>query len=69
MGAVLKLPFVWMDCWPLDLKNLTKEGDYEILALTPAADAIPLSKVMEEWKKEEEEEEEEEGKEIVKKGR
>ena len=41
IGATLDLPFAVMESWPAGLTDLQTRG-YEVVALTPAADAVPL---------------------------
>jgi tRNA G18 (ribose-2'-O)-methylase SpoU len=41
MGATLQAPFASMEDWPADLSRLKSLG-FELLALTPSADARPL---------------------------
>jgi tRNA G18 (ribose-2'-O)-methylase SpoU len=44
MGAALRLPFARVDPWPSGLDALRGAG-FQILALTPAADAVPLDEI------------------------
>lgn len=41
MGHVLRVPFAHLSSWPADLKLLRDNG-FRVVALTPAADAVPL---------------------------
>jgi tRNA G18 (ribose-2'-O)-methylase SpoU len=44
MGAALRLPFASMPEWPEDLARLKAAG-FRLVALTPRADAVPLSEI------------------------
>lgn len=44
MGNVLRVPFASMESWPEGLELLRTQG-YRILALTPAADAVPIAEL------------------------
>ena len=41
MGGALRVPMVWADAWPDDLRSLAARG-FEIVALHPAAGAEPI---------------------------
>jgi tRNA G18 (ribose-2'-O)-methylase SpoU len=47
MGHVLAVPFACLDSWPASLEWLRGKG-FRVLALTPAADAVPLREAVRE---------------------
>ena len=47
MGAVFTVPYAVLESWPQDLEKVRRAG-YDILALTPHHDAVPLAEVSEE---------------------
>ncbi|MHA6764517.1 TrmH family RNA methyltransferase [Streptacidiphilus sp. PAMC 29251] len=47
MGAVFTVPYAVLSSWPQDLEKV-REAGYNILALTPHHDAVPLAEVPEE---------------------
>ena len=44
MGEVFAVPYAFLDDWPGALSDLRQQG-FRVFALTPAADALPLSQV------------------------
>ena len=44
MGEVLAVPYAYLPEWPLGLESV-REAGFRVLALTPAADAVPLDQV------------------------
>jgi len=44
LGHVLHVPFAWFPSWPADLGRL-RAGGFEVVALTPSADAEPIDGV------------------------
>ncbi|WP_327292039.1 TrmH family RNA methyltransferase [Streptomyces sp. NBC_01198] len=42
MGAVFSVPYARLTAWPRDLYGTVKEAGFQLLALTPAAGAVPL---------------------------
>jgi tRNA G18 (ribose-2'-O)-methylase SpoU len=44
MGEVLAVPYAYLEQWPAGLGGISEAG-FRILALTPAADAVPLDDV------------------------
>jgi len=45
MGEVLAVPYAYLDQWPAGLADVRTAG-FQVLALTPAADAVPLHEVV-----------------------
>ncbi len=45
MGEVFSVPYAYLDPWPAALAEVRAAG-FQILALTPAADAVPLQEVV-----------------------
>lgn len=44
MGEVFSVPYAWLDDWPSALHDLAARG-FQVLAMTPAPDAVLLSEV------------------------